>query len=79
MYVLKCVKPGYYHCNDHSLDLKARTGEFIAENSDMTRSINKAELFKLKWQATQVKEHYEVGQGKGNAAFEVSTVVVSLK
>ena len=76
MYVLKCVKPGYFN-----LDRSAGTGEFVTEDGDSTRSINKAELFPLKWRATQVRDHvlHNTKGEKGNAVFEVAKVVISLK
>lgn len=74
MYVLKCVKPGYFNC-DHS----AGTGEFLTEFCEATRSINRAELFNLKSRANEVKRLYEHGRGKGNAEFEIAKVVISLK
>lgn len=76
MYVLKCVKPGYFN-----LDRSAGTGEFVTTDWDSTRSINKAELFELKWQAIQIKGHiqHNVRGEKGNAVFEVAKIVISLK
>lgn len=76
MYVLKCVKPGYFNYNR-----SVGTGEFVTEHGDSTRSINKAELFRMKWRATQQMDHvlHNTKGEKGNARFEAVKVVISLK
>ena len=76
MYVLKCVKSGNFN-----FGLSIGTGAFVTEDGDSTRSINRAELFRQKWRATQVRDHVlDTTKGeKGNAVFEVAKVIISLK
>lgn len=86
MYVLKCVKPGYFN-----YDLKIRTGCFMDDYGHSTKSLARAAIFKTKREAKD-KQTGVINMGdvwinppglrsgtRGAAVFEIVPVIISLK
>lgn len=82
MYVLKCVKPGYYN-----FDLTANIFDYATGNGGTTRSLNRAEIFQTRQDARRSRS-FITNNGrtwinppkkKDSARFEIVPVTISLK
>lgn len=75
MYVLKCVKPGYFNC-----DRSAGTGHFVTDEGDSTRSIYKAAFFATRHEAILYSSTIEhVNRMRGDAHFKPARIIITLK
>ncbi len=78
MYVLKCVKPGYFNC-----DRSAGTGHFVGEGGDSTRNLNRAAMFHTKIGAREYRAaiaHVDTDyEPKKDAVFEIAPILITLK